>query len=133
MFPMVNYDKKIVVTACVLAAITIALGAFGAHGIKSLIDTRALATFETGVRYQMYHTLALFVIGFATVITPNVRKWVFLFFIFGIICFCGSLYLLAFEGIISMDISPFGLITPIGGLLFILGWMRLAFGMFTLK
>ena len=74
---MKNYDKNIVVTASVLAALTIAIGAFGAHGLKKLVDADALLSFETGVRYQMYHVLALFVIGFATVIPKKIRKSVF--------------------------------------------------------
>ncbi len=130
---MVKYDKKIVVTACVLSAITIALGAFGAHGLKNVVDERAVSIFETGVRYQMFHVLALLVIGFANAITPNVRKWVFMFFIFGLLLFSGSLYILALDQLFSFDAGIIGVLTPIGGLLLIFGWMRLAFGMYTLR
>ena len=56
---MRDYNKNIVVTASILAAITIAIGAFGAHGLKQLVDAKSVATFENGVRYQMYHCLAL--------------------------------------------------------------------------
>lgn len=130
---MINYDKKIVVTASVLGAVTVALGAFGAHGLKSLVNVRAVEIFETAVRYQMYHVLALLVIGFAKAITPIVRKWVFLFFLFGILLFSGSLYILSLDEIFMVDASFIGFLTPLGGLLFIMGWMRLAFEMFTLK
>ncbi len=130
---MVIYDKKIVVTACVMGAITIALGAFGAHGLKTVIGENQISIFETGVRYQMFHVLALLVIGFANAITPNLRKWVFLFFLFVIILFSGSLYLLALDEVFAFNASSIGFIKPIGGLLLIFGWMRLAFGMFTLR
>jgi len=130
---MKNYDKLIVVTACVLAAVTIAIGAFGAHGLKKLVDSDALLSFETGVRYQMYHVLALLVIGFATAIPKKVRKSVFILFVFGIICFSGSIYILALKTLLPFDPAVIAFITPLGGLLFIIGWFRLAYGMFSLK
>nr|WP_093141881.1 DUF423 domain-containing protein [Ulvibacter litoralis] len=126
-------DKKIVVTASILAALTIAIGAFGAHGLKNSVDSASLATFETGVRYQMYHVLALLVVGFASAIPVTTRKWVFLFFVFGIIFFSGSIYLLALKSILPFEVSFLGPITPIGGLLFIIGWLRLTFGLLTMK
>ncbi|PKA82670.1 uncharacterized membrane protein YgdD (TMEM256/DUF423 family) [Ulvibacter sp. MAR_2010_11] len=130
---MENIDKKIVVTASVLAAVTIALGAFGAHGLKELIDTKALETFETGVRYQMYHVLALLIVGFANGIPMTTKKWVFRFFGFGILLFSGSLYFLALQDVLSFSMTFLGPVTPIGGLLFILGWLRLVYGLLTIK
>lgn len=130
---MSNIDKKIVVTASILAALTIAIGAFGAHGLKNSVDSASLATFETGVRYQMYHVLALLVVGFVSAIPVTTRKWVFLFFVFGIIFFSGSIYLLALKSILPFEVSFLGPITPIGGLLFIIGWLRLTFGLLTMK
>ena len=97
---MSNFNKKIVVTASILAAITIGIGAFGAHGLKELLSANSLSTFETGVRYQMYHVLALLLLGFATDIPVNISKWVFWFFIFGMIFFSGSIYLLALKEIL---------------------------------
>ena len=130
---MENINKKIALTAAILAAITIGIGAFGAHGLKELLDEGSLASFETGVRYQMYHCLALLILGFTTIIPIKTRKWVFLFFVFGIIFFSGSIYLLSLNDIISFDTSNIGFITPIGGLLFIIGWLRLAYGLVKLK
>lgn len=130
---MNNRDKKIVVTASILGALTIAIGAFGAHGLKNSVDAASLATFETGVRYQMYHVLALLVVGFATAIPETTRKWVFFFFIFGIIFFSGSIYLLALKSILSFSVSFLGPITPIGGLFFIIGWLRLGYGLLKVK
>jgi len=121
-------DKNIVITASFLGALTIAIGAFGAHGLKELIDTKALTTYETGVRYQMYHVFALLILGIATIITPQTKKWVFRFFILGIIFFSGSIYLLSINSLLPFDAKMIGFITPIGGLFFILGWIRLGYG-----
>lgn len=127
------FDKNIVITASLIMAATIALGAFGAHGLKDILDTTSLNTFETGVRYQMYHALALLVLGFATVIPLKVKKIVFWLFIFGILLFSGSIYLLSVKSLLSFDPSGIGFVTPVGGLLFIIGWFCLAYGMLTLK
>lgn len=121
-------NKNIVATASFLGAITIAIGAFGAHGLKELIDTKALITFETGVRYQMYHVFALLIVGIAPVITENVKKWVFRFFVLGILFFSGSIYLLSLNSLFPFDAKMIGFVTPIGGLFFILGWIRLGYG-----
>ena len=130
---MRDYNKNIVVTASILAAITIAIGAFGAHGLKQLVNAEAVATFETGVRYQMYHCLALLVVGFAAPISSATKKWTFRFFLFGIIFFSGSIYLLALKEVLPFSVSFLGPITPIGGLFFIVGWLWLARGLYSLK
>jgi len=93
----------------------------------------SLASFEVGVRYQMYHSISLLLISFAAVITSKTRKWVFLFFIFGIIFFCGSIYFLALKEILPFSVSFMGPVTPIGGILFIIGWLRVAYGLLTNK
>jgi len=126
-------DKNIVATASFLGALTIAIGAFGAHGLKELIDVKALATFETGVRYQMYHVFAILILGIATVIPSNVKKWVFLLFILGIIFFSGSIYLLSLNTLLPFNAKTIGFLTPIGGLFFILGWLRLGLGVIVNK
>jgi uncharacterized membrane protein YgdD (TMEM256/DUF423 family) len=81
----------------------------------------------------MYHALALLVIGFAIEIPHKTRKWVYLFFISGIILFSGSIYLLTFSELSALDFSFLGPITPIGGLLLILGWLRLLYGVLKVK
>lgn len=126
-------SKNIVVIAAVLAAITIALGAFGAHGLKSIVSAESLTTFETGVRYQMYHVIALLVIGLSAQVPVATKKWVLRFFCFGMLFFSGSIYLLALKEQLPFSVSFLGPITPIGGLLFILGWIRLAYGLLTFK
>lgn len=130
---MEKLSKNIVVTSAILAAITIAIGAFGAHGLKQLVSAESLATFETGVRYQMYHVLALLVVGFVEKIPLQTKKWVFRFFCIGMLLFSGSIYLLALKEQLPFSVSFLGPITPIGGLLFILGWGTLAYGLLTIN
>ena len=115
--------------AGISGAICIAFGAFGAHFLKNKIPIEALNIFETGVKYQMYHTLALL---FITVITSksniyNSIQYATFFFSLGILLFSGSLYFLSIRSLIGMENTNWpGIITPIGGLCFILGWIYLA-------
>lgn len=115
-------------TAALLGALAVAIGAFGAHGLKSMVGPEELVTFNTGVRYHFYHVFAL---GLAAVLfgNPNVREpwlrravgaWVI-----GIILFSGSLYLLTLQEYVGIPSAILGPITPIGGLFFIVGWVCL--------
>ncbi len=124
---MNKINKKILFIASLLGAITIAIGAFGAHGLKSIVNEEAVRTFETGVRYQMYHTLALLALAFARQLSPQVLVGVFRFFVGGILLFSGSIYLLTFKEVLPFSIRFLGPITPLGGLLFIGGWVYLAY------
>ncbi len=128
-----KFNKNIIATAAILGAVTIAIGAFGAHGLKELVSAKALGTFETGVRYQMYHVFALLIVGFMPGVTSITQKWVFRFFIIGIVFFSGSIYLLSLNEILPFDAKTIGFITPIGGLFFIMGWLRLAYGVIVNK
>ena len=108
-------------------AIGVALGAFGAHGLKSRVSADLLVVFETAARYQMYHALALLAVGWAATRWPgiwvNASGWLFLG---GIVVFSGSLYLMTLTGARWL-----GAVTPIGGLAFILGWIALALAAWT--
>jgi uncharacterized membrane protein YgdD (TMEM256/DUF423 family) len=112
------------VMGAIAAGVAVILGAFGAHGLKSRVDPELLVVFETGVRYQMYHALALLAVGLARVHWPtaviSLAGW---FFLAGILIFSGSLYLMTATGERWL-----GAITPIGGLAFIIGWVLLAAG-----
>ena len=121
-------NKNIVVTAALLTALTIMIGAFGAHGLKELISEKSLVSFETGVRYQMYHVIVMLVLGLSTGILPKTQKWVFCFFIIGILFFSGSIYLLALNEFLPFDAKWIAFTTPIGGFILIIGWLRLAYG-----
>jgi uncharacterized membrane protein YgdD (TMEM256/DUF423 family) len=86
-----------------------------------------LVTFETGVRYQMYHALFLLFVGLMNDITPKIKKTIYFLVLTGVILFSGSIYLLATNDLTSFDFKTIGFLTPIGGLLLILGWSVLLF------
>jgi len=123
-------NKKFLTTASLLGALAVALGAFGAHGLKQIVDADAVATFQTGVQYQMYHSLALLAVAIIFERFPNKWiKWAGSCFIIGIILFSGSLYLLtALKATDQMGLKGVGIITPFGGIFFILGWLFLFAG-----
>jgi uncharacterized membrane protein YgdD (TMEM256/DUF423 family) len=106
----------------IAAGIGVAIGAFGAHGLKSRVDPQMLAAFETGVRYHLYHALALLAVAWVSSRSmstlPSAAGWAF---VAGILLFSGSLYLLVLTGT-----KWLGAITPLGGLAFLLGWVLLA-------
>jgi uncharacterized membrane protein YgdD (TMEM256/DUF423 family) len=120
-------DKKIISTAAVLGMIAIILGAFGAHALKKVLSIEQITTFETGVRYQMYHALFLLFIGTTAIISQKTKKRIYNLTVFGIIFFSGSIYFLATNGLTSIDFKIFGFITPIGGLFLISAWFVLFF------
>lgn len=121
-------NRKILITATLLGAISIIFGAFGAHALKKMIDVNALATFETGVRYQMYHALFLLFLASNNLIQEKTKKVILLLVIFGVLFFSGSIYLLATNAMTSFDFKVIGFITPIGGLLLIISWSLMFVG-----
>ena len=116
--------KSFLLIAAIFGFLGVAFGAFGAHGLRSRLSPEMLAVFEIGVRYQMYHVLALLAVAaaighFGPLRLLMIAGWSF---IAGILIFSGSLYALALTGT-----GMFGAITPIGGLAFLIGWACLAF------
>ena len=118
-------DKKIIKAAAILGFIAIAFGAFGAHSLKKMVGGLELNTFETGVRYQMYHALFLLFVGTTNLISESAKKVIYLTTLSGILLFSGSLYLLALNNFLPFNFKPFGFVTPIGGLLFLTAWFWL--------
>jgi len=118
-------DRKIIAVAAVLGAIGIILGAFGAHGLKELIEPDKIIVFETGVRYQMYHALFLLFVGTTSLVSEKTKKAVLWLTVSGVLFFSFSIYFLACNALFSFDFSKIGFITPIGGLLLILAWVVL--------
>lgn len=107
----------------------VALGAFAAHGLKNRMTPEYLTIFHTGVTYQLVHTLALFGVALlATQIQGRLITWAGLSFTVGIVLFSGSLYLLTMTGI-----SKLGIITPFGGLAFLIGWVCLGLAAWRLQ
>lgn len=117
-------NKRIVLTGILLILITIILGAFGAHGLKQYISTEKIASFEVGVRYQMYIGLALLIVGLSADKFKSLKTF-FLLEVIGISLFSGSIYLLSIQEILGTDLSFLGPITPLGGLSIIIGWFLL--------
>jgi uncharacterized membrane protein YgdD (TMEM256/DUF423 family) len=115
-------DKKIISTAAIFGMIAIILGAFGAHALKKVLSLEQLSTFETGVRYQMYHAIFLLFIGLTNDLSQKAKKTIYFLVLFGVILFSGSIYLLATNDLTSFDFKVIGFVTPIGGLLLILAW-----------
>ncbi len=120
-------NNKTVFTGALLCVIGIVLGAFGAHALKSLISVERLQSFETGVRYQMYTGFALLILGINMDRFQFSLKWIVRLLLFGIILFSGSIYGLAMQEVFSVSLKFLGPITPLGGLLQIVGWILLLY------
>ncbi len=116
--------RKITITATIFGMLSIILGAFGAHALKKMLTIEQLSTFETGVKYQMYHALFLLFVGLSS-ISEKAKKAIYYLVVFGILFFSGSIYLLATKYVTQLDFNLIGILTPIGGLLFILAWIVL--------
>jgi uncharacterized membrane protein YgdD (TMEM256/DUF423 family) len=121
-------NKTYLITAAVLGALSVMLGAFGAHALKSRMNADTLQIFETGVKYQFYHVFALLAVAIIWQYIPgSFLNWSGKCFIAGIILFSGSLYLLSyFKMVGNAQMNWLGAITPFGGLCFIAGWLLLA-------
>ena len=115
-------NKRILISAAILAIIAIVLGAFGAHKLKELLPEQSLRAFETGVKYQMYHVFLLLFLGGFSQIKESAKKIVYGLTMVGVLFFSGSIYVLSTSSITSIDFSAIGIITPIGGVLLIAAW-----------
>lgn len=109
-----------------LGAITIVLGAFGAHALEEILTENALKSFETAVRYQMYHVIALLFVNSYSEFSLKTKNMVSYLFFAGILFFSGSIYA------ITLGVNPKSIwfITPLGGLFFILGWLKMGISYF---
>ncbi|NQU55321.1 MAG: DUF423 domain-containing protein [Bacteroidetes bacterium] len=117
-------SKIILMTASALLVLAVAIGAFGAHGLKSHFSNEMMQVYKTGVEYHFYHALGLLLVGLLSVSMPSsVINWSAICLTVGIVLFSGSLYLLSVTGI-----KWLGAITPLGGLSFIAGWILLFVG-----
>ncbi len=120
-------DKSTLVKGATLGCVAVIFGALGAHALKSLLTPDQLNSFETGVKYQMYHAILLVSIAFLTKKSASkyISTAVNLIF-FGVILFSGSIYLLTLKNMFALEFLKFvGPITPIGGILLVIGWLLL--------
>ena len=116
--------NKILAFVSLLGAIGIALGAFGAHRLKEILSPERMDSFETAVRYQLFHVLIVLVVGCSTYFSKKIKKTIAWIFIPGIILFSGSIYGIILEWI---PIKYMWFLTPLGGVFLIIGWLQLAF------
>lgn len=117
--------KRELIIAASFFGFAVALGAFGAHGLKAHLSTKAISTYQTGVQYQFLHAIALFIVSFIGS-TYNIRiQQSYWAFVGGIILFSFNCYIYAVSGI-----KTFALIVPLGGLLFLAGWAILIIKLF---
>jgi uncharacterized membrane protein YgdD (TMEM256/DUF423 family) len=124
-------NKRIILTASFFGFVAVLLGAFGAHALKALVDEPSLEIWQKGVDYQFYHTFALLYLSTFARYRNKLINIAYFCFTFGIVLFSGSLYLLATRSILHLDfVNLIGPLTPIGGLLFVLGWIMLFFAAF---
>ena len=126
-------ERKITSVAALLGITAIILGAFGAHALKKQLSVEQLGSFETGVKYQMYHALFLLFLGMNTFLNEKVKKTVFQLVIFGVFFFSGSIYLLTTKAITGVDFKFIGIVTPIGGVLLIIAWSVLFWNVWRAK
>jgi len=127
---MNHISNRFIKIAALMGAAAVGIGAFGAHGLKPHLSEYQIAIFEKGVEYQFFHALAILAIGILLEKNPNnvwLRRsgW---FFFAGIICFSGSLYLLACRDLMPFSVTWAGPVTPLGGLSFLTGWGMLYWG-----
>ncbi|MEQ8219076.1 MAG: DUF423 domain-containing protein [Arenibacter sp.] len=118
-------NKTIFGTGIFFGLTAVLLGAFGAHGLEKMVDAKAIETFETGVRYQMYHALFLMILGGSNLLVNERKKLIYYFIVVGVVCFSFSIYLLAINELSSFDFKKLALLTPLGGVLLITGWILL--------
>lgn len=119
--------KLFIILGALNAFLTVALGAFGAHALEGKIPDKYIETWQTGVQYQMFHTLGLFVVAFVMDKLPqtNLLTWAGWLMLIGILLFSGSLYVLSLT-----QIKVLGAITPLGGVSFLIAWILMVVAVF---
>ena len=117
-------NQKLKISGAIFGMTAVIIGAFGAHGLEGKIDANSINSFETGVKYQMYHALLLLLLGYNLRPDSKYIKAIFFLFLIGIIFFSFSIYFLSTNALTSFfDFKSVALITPLGGTLLILGWV----------
>tara|TARA_R110001583_G_scaffold82774_1_gene219273 strand:- start:3600 stop:3986 length:387 start_codon:yes stop_codon:yes gene_type:complete len=119
--------------ASFLGGLAVVFGAFGAHALKQLLNEEQLKSFETGVKYQMYHAIVLLLIGFNFSLETSSEKFMVYSFCAGIILFSFSIYALVISSAKNKKLRFLGPITPLGGLLLVCGWALLFYSILNLK
>jgi len=118
-------NKKIAVTGVVLISVSIILGAFGAHPLKEILSSKQMASYDVGIRYQMYHGLGLLLLGLNANKIKQSLNAVYWLLLLGTLFFSGSIYFLSLQDILSVKLNFLGPVTPLGGVFMIAGWILL--------
>lgn len=126
-------DKRFLIAGAFFGLTAVLIGAFGAHGLENLLSTKELLTFETGVKYQMYHALACLFLGVVKRVESRSKTLVLCLFVVGTVCFSWSIYGLATNALSAFDFRKIAILTPIGGGLLIIGWSVILIKALTLK
>jgi len=121
--------KRNLLVVCLLGALTIILGAFGAHSLQESLSVNELKSFETGVKYQMYHVILLLFVNTTSFLSDKMKNVITYLFLVGICLFSGSIYAITF----GVDPKMIWFITPLGGLIFIISWLKLGYELFKYK
>ncbi|WP_456420862.1 DUF423 domain-containing protein [Lutibacter sp.] len=115
--------KKNLIITSLIGALTIILGAFGAHSLKEILSVTELKSFETAVRYQMYHVIVLLFVNTYSKFNEKTKNTISYLFFIGILFFSGSIYAITF----GVNAKSIWFITPLGGIFFIIGWLKITF------
>lgn len=115
-------SNGVIITGATLGLLAIIFGAFGAHALKKILPAEKIASFEVGVRYQIYSALFLLVLGYHAKVDSGLLQWSYYLVAVGTVFFSGSIYLLSLSDYLKRNLKFLGPITPLGGLLMILGW-----------
>ena len=118
--------------AGILGGLAVVFGAFGAHALKKILSETQLKSFETGVKYQMYHAIVLLIIGFNFNLETTSEKYMVYSFMLGVLLFSFSIYGLVISSAKNKKLTFLGPITPLGGLLLIIGWILLGYAVYTM-
>lgn len=118
-------NQVALISGAIFGILSIVLGAFGAHALKKVLSEERLASFEVGVRYQMYAAITLLIIGYHADFSTSYGKWAYYGLFWGTILFSGSIYFLSLKDVLKVNLRFLGPITPLGGLLMIVGWLML--------
>lgn len=125
-------NKKLLIAGSLFGLTGVLIGAFGAHGLEESLDTEALTTFETGVKYQMYHAFLLMLTSTFT-LSEKTKRALLILVVVGVLFFSGSIYGLATNVLTGFDFTKVALLTPLGGTLLIIAWGMLVVKFFQLK
>jgi len=116
-------NKSLLILGTILGLLSVILGAFGAHGLKDLISPESIISYETGVKYQMYHAFLLLIVGSQNFVSQKGKRFMFYLVLIGIILFSGSIYGLATNDLSGFNFKSIAIVTPIGGLFLIVSWI----------